>query len=97
MERHGLINFIIHPDYITQSREWDVYRSLLAHLDQLRDEKGLWIPTAGQVAQWWRERANMTLIEDRDGIRIEGEGAERARIAYASEADGRLVLTLDEV
>jgi hypothetical protein len=97
MERHGFINFIIHPDYITQSREWDAYRSLLAHLVQLRDEKGLWIPTAGQVAQWWRERANMTLIEDRDGIRIEGEGAERARVAYASEMDGRLVLTLDGV
>ena len=94
-EQHGLINFIIHPDYITQSREWDVYRSLLANLAQLRDEKGLWIPTTGQVAQWWRQRANMTLIEDGKGLRIEGEGSERARIAFASEAGGKLIVSTD--
>jgi hypothetical protein len=37
MEQHGLINFIVHPHYITKSREWNVYKSLLAHLVQLRD------------------------------------------------------------
>jgi hypothetical protein len=47
MEHHGLINFIVHPDYITKSREWNVYKSLLVHLVQLRDEKKLWIPMPG--------------------------------------------------
>jgi hypothetical protein len=43
---------------------------------------------------WWRQRAEMTLIEDGESLRIEGSGKERARIAYASEQDGQLVLSL---
>ena len=95
MEQHGLASFIIHPDYITKPREWNVYKSLLAHLAQLRDEKKLWIPLSGEVDRWWRQRAEMKIVEDRDGVRIEGAGSERARIAYASENDGRLVVTLE--
>ena len=95
MEQHGLVSFIVHPDYITKSREWTVYKSLLAHLVQLRDEKKLWIPLAGEVDRWWRQRAKMTIVEDQHGVRIEGEGSERARLAYASENDGRLVVTLE--
>ena len=94
MEQHGLVSFIIHPDYITKSREWSVYESLLAHLAQLRDEQKLWIPLPGEVDRWWRQRAEMKVVEDRDGVRIEGAGSERARVAYASEKDGKLVVTL---
>ena len=97
MEYHGLINFIVHPDYITKSREWNVYKSLLAHLAQLRDEKKLWIPMPCEVDRWWRQRAKMTIVEDQHSVRIEGEGSERARVAYASEMNGRLVYTLQPV
>jgi hypothetical protein len=97
MERHGLINFIVHPDYIGKSCEMNVYKSLLAHLAQLRDEKKLWIPIPGEVDRWWRQRAKMTIVDDQDGVRIEGEGSERARVAYASEKDGKLVYTLQPV
>ena len=90
MEQHGLINFIIHPDYITKSREWNVFKDLLRHLSRLRDEMGVWIPTSGEVNRWWRQRAEMMLVEDERGVRIEGEGSERARIAYASLKDGKL-------
>ncbi len=95
MEQHGLVSFIVHPDYIKKSREWTVYKSLLAHLAQLRDEKKLWIPLSGEVDRWWRQRAKMTIVEGQHGVRIEGEGSERARLAYASENDGRLVITLE--
>jgi hypothetical protein len=97
MEQHGLITFIVHPDYITEPREWNVYKSLLAHLAQLRDEKKLWIPLPGEVDRWWRQRAKMTIVEDDHGIRIEGEGSERARVAYASEMDGKLVYSFEVV
>jgi hypothetical protein len=97
MEQHGLVSFIVHPDYITKSREWNVYKSLLAHLAQLRDAKKLWIPLSGEVDRWWRQRAKMTIVEEQQGVRIEGEGSERARIAYASEMKGRLVYTLQPV
>ena len=40
MEKHGLINFINHPDYIGKPREWDVFKDLLAYLVQLREERG---------------------------------------------------------
>jgi hypothetical protein len=36
----------------------------------------------------------MSLVETGKGWRIEGEGKERARIAYASEQDGHCVLAL---
>ena len=94
MEHHGLINFIVHPDYITEPREWNVYKSLLAHLVRLREEKKLWIALPGEVDRWWRKRAKMTIVEDQDGVRIEGEGHEQARVAYASEVDGKLVYTV---
>ncbi|TKB90949.1 MAG: hypothetical protein E8D41_10805 [Nitrospira sp.] len=97
MEQHGLVSFIVHPDYITKSREWNVYKSLLAHLAQLRDEKKLWIPLSGEVNRWWRQRAKMILVEDQHGIRIEGEGSDRARVAYASEMNGKLVYSLQPV
>jgi hypothetical protein len=94
MEKHGLIHFVIHPDYIMGARERRIYEALLAHLMQLRSQKSVWMPTAGEVNHWWRQRAEMTLVEDGDRWRIEGAGKERAHVAYANERDGRLVLTL---
>jgi len=35
----------------------------------------------------------MRLVEDGEGVRIEGAGKERARVAYASEQNGRLIFT----
>jgi hypothetical protein len=95
MGKHGLIAFIIHPDYITGSRERQTYEELLSHLGWLRKEKGVWIPTAGDVNLWWRQRAEMSVVEEGGKIRIEGVGKERARIAYASEENGRLQFSLE--
>jgi len=95
MGKHGLMSFIVHPDYIINSREQNVYRALLAHLAHLRQQKSVWIAKADEVNRWWRQRAAMVIVEDGDRLRIEGEGRERARIAYASEQDGRLILTIE--
>ncbi len=94
MQKHGLISFIVHPDYVAQPRERATYEALLAHLAQLRQEKGVWITTPGEVNRWWRQRSQMKVVEDGEGVRIEGPGCERARIAYATEKDGHLVLTV---
>jgi len=96
MQRHGLLSFIVHPDYIVGSRERAIYEELLGFLDHLREEKGVWVATPGEVNHWWRQRAEMNLIEVGGRWRIEGSGKDRARIAYASEKDGQLVLTLEE-
>ena len=96
MENHGLMNFIVHPDYILGSRERDVYKALLDYLRSLKQLDGVWLALPGEVDRWWRERSKMRLVEDGDGWRIEGEGKERARIAYAQEEDGRLLYRFDE-
>jgi glycosyltransferase involved in cell wall biosynthesis len=93
MEKHGLISVIVHPDYVGGSRERTVYEALLAHLAELRREKGIWIATPGEVDRWWRQRAEMKLVEDDLGWHIVGPGSERARIAYASQKDGRISYT----
>jgi hypothetical protein len=94
MEKHGLINVVIHPDYITTAQAKSAYEGLLAHLAQLKAEKNLWVTTPGEVNTWWRQRSEMTLVEEDGQLRIEGTGKERASIAYASENDGRLVLSV---
>lgn len=93
MEKHGLISFIIHPDYIIGAHERRTYEALLAHLASLREEYRVWVPTPIEANRWWRQRAEMNIVEDGENVRIEGAGSERARIAYASEKDGRLVYT----
>lgn len=96
MEKHGLMSFIVHPDYIVADRERSIYEELLKHLVELREEKGVWITTPGEVNRWWRQRAKMRLVERSDGWEIEGEGKERARIAWAREEHGRLAVSLQE-
>ncbi len=95
MEKHGLMSLIVHPDYIIAPRERGVYEALLGHLRQLKIEKAVWLTTPGAVDHWWRQRAEMTLVENGHSWRIEGTGKERARVAYACEEEGRLVFTLD--
>lgn len=84
----------MHPDYILTSRERSIYKELLGHLVRLREEKGVWVTIPGEVNRWWRQRAEMRLVGDGEKWRIEGPGKERARIAWASEKEGRLVFTL---
>lgn len=83
MEKHGLISFVVHPDYIVKSCHRQVYQALLARLRSLRDKNGVWIATPGEVNRWWRQRAEMRLLHREDGWRIEGPGSERAALAYA--------------
>jgi hypothetical protein len=93
MEKHGLMSFLVHPDYVMKAREMSIFQELLAHLASLRKKTGVWITTPGEVNRWWRQRAEMRLVEDGEGVRIEGAGKERARVAYASEQNGRLIFT----
>ena len=94
MSKHGFISFIVHPDYVIEPRKRKIYKALLDHLVRLREERDVWITTAGEVNRWWRQRAEMKLIGSDNNWEIEGSGKERARIAYATEEDGGLVLTL---
>ena len=94
MKKHGLMSFIVHPDYITKERPRHVYELLLDHLRELRQTQGVWGTTPGQLDRWWRQRAAMSLVQLDGEWTIQGEGSERASVAYASEVDGQLVFDI---
>jgi hypothetical protein len=95
MEKHGLVSFIVHPDYVMEGRALAVYNGLLDYVSRLREERNVWVALPRDVNRWWRERSQMTLVPGEGGRwHIEGPGQERARIAYARVKDGQLVYTL---
>jgi hypothetical protein len=96
-QRHGLIQVIIHPDYIMEKRPRDVYAELLGYLADMRTKGETWIALPSDVARWWRLRNKLRLVNEGGSLRIEGEGKRRARIAYATIVDGRLVYEVDQV
>ena len=83
-EGHGLISFIVHPDYIIEQRARHTYKALLEFLARLRSKDKVWIALPRDVANWWRQRSNMQLVCQNGEWRVEGPGSERARVAYAS-------------
>src|SRR6202020_2187036 len=84
------INVIVHPDYITDKKSNNTYRRLLAHITYLREKFFVWTALPREINEWWRMRSKLALAVEGRGWRIEGEGRERARIAYAHLVDGRL-------
>ncbi len=87
-ERHGLVNIIIHPDYVVEERLLDRYEAFLAYLAE-RDDA--WHALPRDAARWWRQREGLRIG---DGERVEGETDYAASVAYASERDGRLVVEI---
>jgi len=84
LAKHGLINVITHPDYITGPRQEETYLGLLAMLDHARSEKAVWVALPADVSRWWRQRSQMHLVKRNGEWCAEGEGSERAVVAYAS-------------
>ena len=90
MERHGLIHFITHPDYMVCERARKTYIQLLQHISRLRDERKIWMARPQDVNDWWRQRALMSLTMREGRWTISGLDSERARICYASMRNDRL-------
>lgn len=95
MAKHGLMNFIIHPDYIIDKPERTTYEQLLKYLTQLSADKNIWMPLPRDAANWWRQRSQMKLVQRNGAWQIEGKGSERACVAYASEKDGLLIFSFE--
>ncbi len=89
MARHGLISFIVHPDYLLEDKAKAIYLALLRYLAGLRSK--LWVALPGAVDQWWRARSQMELLKNGEQWEIHGPLSERARIAYARIHDHQLV------
>lgn len=95
LDGHGLMSFIIHPDYVRETRAQNVYKALLEYLNMLRSDDKVWLPLPGEVNCWWRERNAMNLVSDGSGWKIEGPGSCRARVAYACLENNRVVYEIE--
>lgn len=95
LARHGLMSFIVHPDYIIEARARATFEALLDHLAHLRETENVWTALPREINTWWRQRAAMKLVSTGSGWSIDGEGAERARIGWATEVDGRLSYSIE--
>jgi hypothetical protein len=86
MEHHGLVNIIVHPDYVVEQRFLDRYEAYLAFLAERADG---WHALPRDAARWWRQRAGLTV--DESGA-VAGDTDYAATVAHASERDGSLVV-----
>jgi len=95
LDKNGLISFIVHPDYVIHEQLHSLYKQLLGHLGELEAQTNIWKALPSELDGWWRARSRMQLVADGNTWHVEGEGSERAVVAYASNVDGKLAYELD--
>jgi hypothetical protein len=91
---HGLINLIVHPDYVVRPDRLDLYDRYLGYLRALVDDHAGWHVLPRDVARWWKRRAEST-VDDRDGVpKIVPATSERPKpsVAWVRDDSGRLVI-----
>ena len=91
LEKHGLLSFNIHPDYVKTPPFNGIHESLLEYLKQICEERNIWIALPDEVNKWWRARREMQLtLNARHEIEVVGEEAKRAVVAYARVEGDRI-------
>lgn len=88
--QNGLASFLVHPDYIVESRARDVYLELLEYLCGLRDSENVWLARPGDVNDWWRARNKMKLVYAGNRWIVDGPRSDEARVAFARLEGDRL-------
>jgi hypothetical protein len=96
MGKHGLMHFIVHPDYIIDEKPQQTYRELLTYICSLRSEKNVWVTLPREVDRWWRARTQMNLVQSGSSWHIEGPDSERASIAYATLQNGKIQYRVEQ-
>ena len=95
-QAHGMATFIIHPDYVIEQRARRTYERLLKYLADLKTNHNLWIARPGEISDWWRARTQMHLVQGGGTCRVEGQGSERARVAYARAEGNEIVYRVEQ-
>jgi hypothetical protein len=95
LEKHGVVSFNIHPDYIMAEPYRALYQELLQHLARVCTDRNIWIALPGEVNDWWRQRRLMSIETVGNDCRINGSSAERAVLAYVSVSGGKNVFDLE--
>jgi hypothetical protein len=94
LKKNGLASFIVHPDYVIEDDMNSAYKGLLGYLRELHERMPVWSALPADVDSWWRARSKMSVVKNGNSWRIEGDGAERAVLAFAKNVDGNLVYEL---
>jgi len=88
--RNGLASFIVHPDYVIEEKAQSVYQGLLSFLRELGKRQKMWFALPGEINRWWRARREMRIVGQDGNWHIDGEGAQRAKLAFARKIDDRI-------
>lgn len=94
---HGLVQLLVHPDYLLSDERLALYDSFLGWLSALNRDRRGWHALPREIAEWWKERAALAPSTGDDGeVRVEGgAGAARASVGWASlDESGEVVLRL---
>jgi peptidoglycan/xylan/chitin deacetylase (PgdA/CDA1 family) len=91
IDQRGLINLITHPDYLIDPGHLAMYDAFLGYLAEHREG---WFALPRTVAEWWRQRSELTVVSDEHGAVIEGEATEEATLMWAHDHNGTIVFEL---
>src|SRR5438093_4486898 len=90
-EKHSLVSFNVHTDYLISESCSDVHRQFLATLVQVRADQEAWFALPGEVDRWWRDRRQMRIVTDGGRLAVAGPSSERAVVAYACLQNGQIL------
>ncbi len=91
IRHHGLVNLLVHPDYMLTADRLSHYDRFL---EFLKEQPGGWHGLAAEVAQWWKLRSELGV----DAVERAAESADPAllqpTLALAREQVGRVSFEL---
>jgi|SRR5215218_524637 len=94
---HGLVQLLVHPDYLLSDDRLALYDAFLEYLAALNRRSDGWHALPREVAEWWRDRAALECATDENGeVEVVGSpAASRATVAWAQAgADDRVALAM---
>jgi peptidoglycan/xylan/chitin deacetylase (PgdA/CDA1 family) len=94
IEHNGLVNLLVHPDYLLTEERLALYDEFLGFL---ASRAGGWHALPRDVAQWWKDRSLLKCRRDERGeARIAGPrpAAGEPTVMWAEERDGRVAFDL---
>jgi peptidoglycan/xylan/chitin deacetylase (PgdA/CDA1 family) len=94
IEHNGLVNLLVHPDYLLTEERLALYDEFLGFL---ASRAGGWHALPRDVARWWKDRSRLECRRDERGeARIVGPrpAAGEPTVMWAEERDGRVAFDL---
>ena len=91
IHHHGLINLIVHPDYMLDAERLQLYESFLLFLKR---QPGGWHALPREVAQWWKARAALDTGTVAARAGTWDQAVARPTISHAREESGRVIFDL---